>query len=342
MQTSENNPNSNHLGPGINDDDVISAITKSGFPLQTIVAQRLRRDFNVQDEWSYIDRDTKEIRTIDILASRVLYNFADKNHPRIRPTLNILIECKQSILPYVFFLSPNSPWLSEYPILSGLFKNSIILSTDDDASTYNDTIIQALGLNNHPFVIEGPRYSMTFSKCARKGSDLELSGTEAYQGLVLPLVKSMLHFQSAATPPPTAYYFDCHLTIPLAVLDAPMIGVDAENNNPILLPWIRVVRNESYEKEDQSERFKTYAIDVIHKDFLDTYLQEHLLPFANHFSDLALKHQTEIATGEGYATGLSKRWHPIEERLQPRELKIKAARGKVILSHIFQFLAGKK
>lgn len=41
------------------DSDVIDAMTQSGYPLQTIVGERLRTDFLfVQDEWGFVDRDT--------------------------------------------------------------------------------------------------------------------------------------------------------------------------------------------------------------------------------------------------------------------------------------------
>lgn len=45
------------------DSDVIDAMTQSGYPLQTIVGERLRTDFLfVQDEWGFVDRDTVSAR----------------------------------------------------------------------------------------------------------------------------------------------------------------------------------------------------------------------------------------------------------------------------------------
>ena len=340
MNTAKTNPKSNSLGAGISERDVAGAISKSGYPLQTILANSLRQTFQIQEEWSYIDRDTRELRTLDILAEKRLFEFDNASQPRIRPTLDILIECKQSNLPYIFFLTPEAPWLPEFPALAGLFKNSLTLTTDDDASTYHYSILHALGLARHDFLSKTD-YCMTFSKCVRKGSDLELSGTDAYQNLVLPLLKALLHFQNAEAPPTTAYYFDCHLALAVAVLDAPMIGVDTSKGQTdlVLMPWVRVARHESYENRDWTERFKTYAIDIVHKDYFESYLKKHLLPYASRFSDLALKHQQELATGEAFAYSMSKgRWDTIEDRLQPRRLRAKATRWKLILSNIISLL----
>jgi hypothetical protein len=75
MNNSPENPSTNQLGPGLTEDQVLGAVVKSGYPLQTVVGDILRAKladikamFRVQEEWSYIDRDTKELRTIDFGA----------------------------------------------------------------------------------------------------------------------------------------------------------------------------------------------------------------------------------------------------------------------------------
>lgn len=155
------------LGAGITEPDLASAIQHSGYPLQTVIANSLRSSFTVQDEWGYIDRDTKELRTVDIFAQRSLYDIHGEQ-PRVRPILNLLIECKQSDLPYVFLLSPNQPSLREFPVIAGLAQDEIKVTTDDSASTWNFSHIDLLGLETHQFFHE-PNYCYTLSKCVRKG-----------------------------------------------------------------------------------------------------------------------------------------------------------------------------
>jgi hypothetical protein len=319
MNQHPDNPTNNQLGPGLSDADVSAAVEKSGYPLQTVVADFLRTKFHrVQEEWCYVDRNSEELRAIDILAEKFLFEF--EGHPRVRPTLDLLVECKQSSMPYVFFLTPNKPMLFEFPVIAGLADQRITITTDDDKSTWNFSILHVLGLERHEF-IQNPEYCTTFSKCVRKGSEIELSGSESFYGLVLPILKSLYHFQEAETPPDTARYFDAHLAIGVGVVDAPMIGVRASqtSNELSLIPWVRVLRHEYLKDAERWDRSKLFALDMIHEDFLETYIEKHVLPFAERFAELALKHQKILATGKAFAQGMGKdSWKDIESRIKPR------------------------
>jgi hypothetical protein len=242
MNNAPQNPASNQLGPGLNEAQVLGAVEKSGYPLQTIVGGILDSSFDVQQEWCYVDRDSKELRAIDIHARRMLYDWRSGPQPRIRPQLDLLIECKQSQLPYVFFISGNSRVPFGHPEVVGLHDDTIEIATDDDLSTWTYGVISALDLDSDSFQKEPP-YSNSFSKCVRKGTEIELSGTEAYSGLVLPLIKGLHHLRTAEQPVQTAVYFDAHLALALGVLDAPMIAVSVENETTALrlIPWVRVL-----------------------------------------------------------------------------------------------------
>jgi hypothetical protein len=321
MKSTDENPNGNALPPGVSEEQVAQAIAKSGYPLQTAVAAELRKSFRVQEEWSYIDTDSESLRTIDILAEKYLYDPV-KEHPRVRPTLNLLVECKQSDLPYIFFLSGAKVIAHKFPLLAGLFDDAINLKTDDSGSSWTMSILMVLDLLGHPFISDKNECCSTFSKCVRKGNDLELSGSEPFNALLLPILKAMQHFKKAEAPPKTARYFDCHLVVGLALLDAPMIGVRLSEQGEqasFFAPWIRVSRHESYENEDWTKRSSLYAVEIIHKQFFERYLNEHLFPFADTFSKLALKHDIEIASGQGFASGLMEKTWNVEPRLQPRK-----------------------
>jgi hypothetical protein len=220
MNSCPNNPGTNGIGAGVTDQQIIEAIEKSGYPLQTAVGDILRSRFGVQDEWSYVDRDTKELRTIDLHAGLTMHGWSPQ--PRVRPQLHLLVECKQSQLPYVFFEGQRPPLMLDHPKVYGLRVPTIEFTSDDDASTWTNSVIHSLDLQEDSFQTK-PVFSVTFSKCVRKGSDLDLSGADAYNGVVLPLIKAMEHFGKAEAPPMTAWYFDAHLTIALGVLDAPMV-----------------------------------------------------------------------------------------------------------------------
>jgi hypothetical protein len=268
MEQTQSNPATNTLGAGVTESDLASAVQHSGYPLQTVIANSLRDKFMVQDEWGYLDKDTKELRTIDILAQEQLYELSVEQQPYARPILNLIIECKQSDLPFVFLLSPTQPWISNFPMIAGLAQDDIEITTDDSASTWSLSPIHLLGLDKHKFIQE-PTYCYTLSKGVRKGNGLELSGSESYNSLILPLIKALLHFQTAEQPPNTAVYFDAHLALGIGVLNAPMVGVRVLENTTeqIMLPWVRVVRHEYFENLEHWKRSKLFVIDIVHKDF---------------------------------------------------------------------------
>jgi hypothetical protein len=72
MDINSKNPASNILGSGVTEAQVAEAISKSGYPLQTLVVKDSLNSFSVEEEWSFIDADTGTLRTIDIHASRWL------------------------------------------------------------------------------------------------------------------------------------------------------------------------------------------------------------------------------------------------------------------------------
>ena len=170
-----------------------------------------------------------------------------------------------------------------------------------------------------PFVSAPPYRSVTFSKCVRKGRGFELSGSEAFLGLVMPLVKALKHFVRDEAPPKTAQYHSLHITIPIGVIDAPMVGVTFRGGVPesALVPWVRVFRHESKSPLDSSDRARVFALDFVHKDFLQAYLADHAVPFAQKFAFMCIKHDKVIADLKGFIPGMGKdSWTNLEQRLR--------------------------
>src|SRR5712691_9006269 len=158
MNYTPNNPTSNQLGPGLTEDQVSAAVEKSGYPLQTIVGDLLRTKptgtddkFRVQEEWSFVDRNTKELRSIDLLVDLRLHGWNPQ--PRVRPQLNLLIECKQSTLPFVFFLTKSGLWPLSFPTVGGLRNDKIVITSDDNPSSWTYTVIQSLDLHDDAFQV---------------------------------------------------------------------------------------------------------------------------------------------------------------------------------------------
>lgn len=323
------NPPTNCLPSGLSHADLVRAVSQSGFPLQTIVARMLRQSdarMGVTEEWSYLDPETQKARTIDILATLDLYDFVAEQQ-RVEPTLNALIECKQSEMPYLFFLTDEEPWIPNFPSVAGLVDQVITISTDDDTSTWSLDVLHAFELDRHPFM-RAPAFAFSFSKSSRKGKKIELTGSDAYDGLMQPLLKAVQHYHVAEAPTDIAVYFRAHLVVAIAVLDAPMITVRVAEGEQRLAfePWVRVVRRVTQEPH-RLHSHHVFAIDVLHKDFVGTYLTRHLRPFAESFRDAVNRHQAELATCKAFASGMGANSRTgRESRLRPPRKRSRIAK----------------
>jgi len=322
MKSSKNNPNSNALGAGLNENQIDVAISKSGYPLQLEIARVLKPKFGITEEWGYIDKITQEFRSLDIFANIYLYN-PMKIEPKVRPKLSLLIECKRSELPYIFFISDNTYSLFNFPFIIGLkdVDSCINITTDDDRSSWTLPLSDVLEFESHNFIYKDVNFCTTFSKCERKGKNIILSGSNSYNSLIFPLISAFEYYTKIVRPPKTAVYFDAYLSFCIGVIDAPMIGVSIKKkkHEKIFLPWVRLIKHDP--KIENEFDIKQFVIDIVHKDFLSKYIENHLLPFADFYSKLILKHQDALKTCTGFISGMGKdSYRNLEGRLKQKTI----------------------
>ncbi|WP_329136346.1 hypothetical protein [Streptomyces sp. NBC_00670] len=282
MEISPENPQENQLGAGVKEEDLLKAVTASGYPLQSVAVDSIaskfvpdQRSLLVQEEWSYIDEDTGEFRNLDAYIDHE-YDHIGQDY--IRPHLTMLVECKQSELPFVFFLR-QAP-CGDFPRLIGMPHQELGIRFADDATTDAPITIgmrlsHALGLSGMPFSLEPPR-AIAMSKAVRKSGKIELTGEETFRGIALPLMKAFKHFSRVCQPKPKHCYYDVRAVFPVAVVRAPMIGVHVIDGEPKMtaLPWVRVVRVEPSTERLGSGYSELYAMDVVHQAYLSTYTEK--------------------------------------------------------------------
>lgn len=336
MKASDNNPNTNAVPAGISDDQLTEAVRQSGYPLQTIVASELKEQFGIQEEWSYIDRDSGDLRALDIYARRSLYRI-EGPQPRVRPHIVMLIECKRSDLPFIFFKTAGNVWLKEFPLVAGLKEPHVRLTSETDPSMWYLPVITCLNLQQHRFVSSPPALCTTYSKVVRGGKDLQLSGSEAYGSVVLPLVKAMQYFAKTASPLATHRYFDCYATVGICVLDAPMVVAESPSDVPqlTLMPWVRLIRDEAKKDRTGFETSVKYALDFVHRDHLRTYIRDWLLPFSQDFGQRVMKHDLVLAECAGFVPGMwDAGFEHIEANMRPVGVTEKVTRAGLITTRM--------
>jgi hypothetical protein len=276
------------------EDELVRAITASGYPLQGIVARKLMDSFTVTEEWDYADDDTGAHRNLDLLA---VHNLA-RHEDRPIGAVNLLVECKRSRHPFVFFQKATYRPVPRFPVVAGVPGDSVTITELGSNRSKQLSPAEALGLDGEAFVWTGPPECTTMSRAVARGKKVALSGAEPFRALVLPLVKAMRYAQGF-------YKRDSLPSFPIgllavAVVDAPMILVEEPDSadDPVLVPWVRLVRREP--NPDQSSRARTrfYAIDVVHADFLSDFIAEHVMPFIGTFRERVISHKS-VLNGRG-------------------------------------------
>ena len=250
--------------------------------MQRIVAEELVGKFEVTEEWGFVDRETKEHRSLDVFAHRKTLECT-----RLWLSAALLIECKRSDLPFVFFEAtvPRTP--AEFPLVAGLGGRTPELHVADLGST-TAPVARFLGLYEFPFVSAGPPICSSFTKGERKGKGLNLSGTVPFNQVIKPLASAVEHFMSMQKKLGSRTAVPACLAHPICVLDGPMILVQGGTDAPqlTLCPWIRVVRQEASD-EHQHGFWRHYVVDFVHRGYLSTFVDEHFVPFSVQFTERA-------------------------------------------------------
>ncbi|GGV00676.1 hypothetical protein [Streptomyces spectabilis] len=279
------------LKAGVTGKDLLEAVVRSGYPLQATVAETLKEAApkgrwrgEIQEEWAYVDRDSGQVRALDVFADIPLSHSAEKEGEfQTRAKLNTLIECKQSELPYVFFLRHDPPQDSTaFPEIVGtagpdvrVFPSLGSDGTGPDFS-YLMSVHDALACHEFEIFDNPPFHAISLTKAARhRGGKLELTGEDAYRSLTLPLLKAADHLIGVSDSRDRKSN-PIRFIAPFAVLDAPMIGtVRHEGRNVFLaLPWVRMSYLEPFNDREAwnqaSSRVRYF--DVVHASCLEKYL----------------------------------------------------------------------
>jgi len=294
------NPKANSLDNRLPEEKVRQAVEESGYPLQIVVSAGLPAEFVVSEEWSFPDRDSGQARTLDALAVK---QYEGGTNSLVRVAL--LIECKQSKFPFVFFKGPRAPSAFVYPLFAEADLVMVTgMVTGTARSMWELPIVRALSMDHEPLQTIPPVCS-AFSKVVNDKKRIELSGTEPYNALVLPLVSALDHYRKEVrrSGGPATHGVQTVL-LPVAVLDAPLVlvQVDAASNHYSLVPWVRVLRtlpDNRAQHPNQVPWGRRVAIDVVHKEFFATYVNQHVVPFTEKLATRIAKHQVLVSSGQG-------------------------------------------
>lgn len=265
------------LPPGLSEERLTEAVVNSGYPLQTVAALELDEWFTVLEEWGFLDRTTGEHRSLDLFAWCRL-----DSKEQIHPQLVLLIECKRSDLPFVFFASALQRVPQGFPALSGFGGERFQVVAQ--SSTREVKGAEFFSVSDLPFVGKGPTQASSFTKVTTSGKRVDLTGDYPYKQVLLPLASAQDHFvQIRKGSGSTRDFVFPGIVLCLAIMDAPMIVARGTPDDPLLEneEWVRIVRQEAARGDRGWDAPRYYVVDAVHRRFLHSYVEDHLLPFSN-------------------------------------------------------------
>jgi len=282
------------LPKGIREEAFIEAVESSGYPLQIVVGAALdERGYALEEEWAFGDPDSGERRAIDVVALRDHQTEpVPSEHGATEFAQVLLIECKQSRHPYVFFESVAPPELAGFPVVLGIGSDQV---GGKGGARNSVPIGSLLSVQDEP-LMKVPPIAASLSRAEPKGEKVVISGEHSYKSLLMPLTKAFANYerQFRGSRPErfgsSERVFKVRLAQPLAVIDAPMIFVGRPSGKPRLqrIEWVRlIVRHPITWHQWQHGVMQGgggfTVVDVVHRSFLGSFLDEYWGSFGDQF-----------------------------------------------------------
>lgn len=282
------------LPPGMREDAFVEAVASSGYPLQIVVGAALaERGYGLEEEWAFNDPDSGERRAIDVVALREgCHEPAASETGTTSFAQALLIECKQSRHPHLFFESVAPPELDDFPVMLGIGRNWV---KKKGSNRETIPIGAFLGTEEKP-LMKSPPMAASLSRAEAKSSKVVLSGEHPHNSLLMPLSKALNDYERRYQGSSPSEYgssertYDLRLALPLAVIDGPMVFVQRPSSEPQLraIQWVRmIVRHPVTWQRHQTGTFKGgggfSVIDVVHRSFLEDFLDQHWKTFGTEF-----------------------------------------------------------
>ncbi|HEX6782755.1 MAG TPA: hypothetical protein VF125_12095 [Solirubrobacterales bacterium] len=280
------------LPAGISEEDFRAGISASGYPLQISVGAALDdRGYLLKEEFAFEDSDQGGRRTIDVLGEKWQDVFKSDGGQSQFLSMPI-IECKQSKHPLVLFEAVNPPHLGEFPRLVGYPGQEMKVATAKEANSWGLVpILQFLGSLEDPFIREPPM-AASLARAVPNGKKVGLSGDEIYRAITMPLVKAASALRTYWTRPrhDSQQLWELRMMFPIAIVDCPLIFVRRPNGQPAMRPaeWVRLgVRDVMEGQHDPWKPLGVQIIDVVQREYFETYLDRYLGPFVEGIKERA-------------------------------------------------------
>jgi hypothetical protein len=278
------------------DDEVLAAIDSAGWLLEQQAARVLdAQGFATRPSWAFRDPDNPtNSRELDVWSVTHIF---DEPLGKIEISVNVLVECKQSDMPYCAI----GQELPEYRRMGNPAEHTLPVSYVP--SKYDDetnTLDYQYAWDAFDFRSISARHGLSEFRAtqltrleSKDGKKWRASNEGIFSTATYPLAKAIRAFQESHNPgnyvhsPPTKPLVEVaeargsvklFLRFPVILISCPLYVVDAGSESPVLTmaDWVRLQRHLV------SEHVKgLFEFDIVTRDYFPQYLEQNVLGFAN-------------------------------------------------------------
>ena len=302
-----------HLPPGMDPEAFTSAVAGSGYPLQMYAARVLKdHGFWIHEEWAYTDHEGGLRRAIDILGGRSGEAYESPSGSS-SVGVELLVECKQSRHPFVFFEAIQPPSQGDHP--SPIYNPGDVKlrppgGTDAQGTQWYSSVSVGIALDIHklPFIARTP-VAASMSSARAHAKKVTMSGDEAYRELLLPLTKAMAEHRRLRLKERNDKGQPQFIDVPflVALLDAPMFLVKGPYSIPEPVERIRMFVRAAIDPD--ARRWSTTRVafvEVVRKSAFVRFLEEDLTGFMLALEQRINAHHRIVLAGEADVGGLTR------------------------------------
>jgi len=233
---------------------ILGDMEKQGFPLEVQTSQILEaHGWEVTNQAAYLDYEEKKYRTVDIIAEKNILLT-----PKLTLDLWLVIECKKSTKPWVFYASDfdlNKPETRRKAVSSTQFFISQL--------AYQKKLHKKLLNLVNQFMLENHFLSPIFGKLAHIPFE---PFTEGQGGSIH---KATMQVCNAILDLENRRFQEFELPTPYGIIFMPLIVLDGR---------LYTYKNEKLNSEDALNYYATYAdsafmLEIVTKGFLNAYLE---------------------------------------------------------------------
>jgi hypothetical protein len=260
---------------------LLSALHDAGWLLEQRAVRVLsERDLHPRAGWAYEDVDEPGTsRELDVWTYRQLYR---DNDSKVLVAMSLLVECKQSSLPYVAIGQDLPQWrFSANPTEHVLPTQNLITARSPGRNEYTPAWNE-LGFNDLAVDNGGSRFRATqLTRLDRKGSGWSASNSGIFTSLVYPLAKALRASQvghrtrehQLSAESKRDHFAEILLHFPVVLISCPLYVVDASTEAPVVerRPWVTARR------ELKSRNVTgTFDIDIVTEDAFARYVDQRI------------------------------------------------------------------